>query len=373
MGCHSCVEVAKAKLQVVFTRDFLKLLVGGQILSLLICGTAITSQLLNSEHGINAPTAQSFLNYVLLTAVYCTQLCYRQGDNNFYNICRQRWWKYLLVALVDVEANYFVVKAYQYTTLTSVQLLDCITIPVVLLLSFVILKTKFFGNHVVGVVVCLIGVPLMIWADLRTGRSHSGGASDKLLGDMLCIVGASLYGVSNIAEEYAVRFYTRTEFLGLVGLFGSFICGIQLIIFEREELIKYEWSWQAILLLLGFAICLFSLYSLMPTIIRLSSAMAVNLSILTADIYSLLIGLFVFHYTFSFLYFLSFVTIVLGIVLYSLKKTGVVSSNDRYREFQNDDAQANDPEVNIEDDDVDKIHETARRCLNGDHDNEPEA
>jgi len=30
---------------------------------------------------------------------------------------------YILVSVVDVEGNYFVVKAYQYTTVTSVQVL----------------------------------------------------------------------------------------------------------------------------------------------------------------------------------------------------------------------------------------------------------
>jgi solute carrier family 35 protein F1/2 len=38
-----------------------------------------------------------------------------------FPILKKRWWKYLLLGLVDVEANYTVVKAYQYTTLTSIQ------------------------------------------------------------------------------------------------------------------------------------------------------------------------------------------------------------------------------------------------------------
>ncbi len=58
--------------------------------------------------------------------------------------------------------------------------------------------------------------------------SHSADAKNKVLGDFLVIVGASFYGVSNVAEEYAVRHYTRVEFLGMLGLFGTFISGIQL-------------------------------------------------------------------------------------------------------------------------------------------------
>jgi len=36
-------------------------------------------------------------------------------------VCRNRGWKYALLALIDVEANFLVVKAYQYTNLISIQ------------------------------------------------------------------------------------------------------------------------------------------------------------------------------------------------------------------------------------------------------------
>lgn len=36
---------------------------------------------------------------------------------------RTKWWKYLIMGVADVEANYTVVKAYQFTSLTSIQVL----------------------------------------------------------------------------------------------------------------------------------------------------------------------------------------------------------------------------------------------------------
>ena len=48
-------------------------------------------------------------------------LCLFKGDENIYQILKTKWWKYLLMGLTDVQANYAVVKAYQYTTLTSIQ------------------------------------------------------------------------------------------------------------------------------------------------------------------------------------------------------------------------------------------------------------
>ena len=56
----------------------------------------------------------------------------------------------------------------------------------------------------------------------------------------------------------------------------------------------------AVLFVIGFGLCLFLLYNLMPVVIKLSSATVVNLSLLTADFYSLFCGLFLFHYKVSY-------------------------------------------------------------------------
>ncbi len=46
----------------------------------------------------------------------------------------------------------------------------------------------------------------------------------------------------------------------------------------------------------GFSAFMFSLYSFMPVVMKRTSATSVNLSVLTADLYSLFCGLFLFHY-----------------------------------------------------------------------------
>lgn len=46
----------------------------------------------------------------------------------------------------------------------------------------------------------------------------------------------------------------------------------------------------------GFSAFMFSLYSFMPVVMKRTSATSVNLSLLTADLYSLFCGLFLFHY-----------------------------------------------------------------------------
>jgi len=45
----------------------------------------------------------------------------------------------------------------------------------------------------------------------------------------------------------------------------------------------------------AFGLCMFLLYSLMPIVMRLSSATTVNISLLTADLYALFAGLYLFN------------------------------------------------------------------------------
>ncbi|NWT92868.1 S35F2 protein, partial [Urocynchramus pylzowi] len=292
-----------------------KTVILGQMLSLFICGTAVTSQYLADRFQVNAPMLQSFINYVLLLLVYTTVLVFRTGGDSVWQILKQRWWKYIIVGLADVEANYTIVKAYQYTTLTSVQLLDCFGIPVLMALSWFILRARYKLIHFVAVAICLLGVATMVGADILSGRQEGEG-SDVVIGDVLVLLAASLYAISNVGEEYIVKSLSRVEFLGMVGLFGTIISGLQLAIVEHKEIMKIQWNWKIALLFTAFALCMFGLYSFMPVVIKVTSATSVNLAILTSDLYSLFLGLYLFLYKFSGLYILSFVVIMVGFTLY---------------------------------------------------------
>ena len=115
------------------------------------------------------------MNYFLLCFVYCTALFCKGGDDGLVEVLRRRWWKYLLLAFIDVEANYMIVYAYQFTSLTSVQLLDCSTIPTVMLLSWLFLSVRYLISHIVGVCVCLVGIACLIWADILDEKGDTGG------------------------------------------------------------------------------------------------------------------------------------------------------------------------------------------------------
>uniref|UniRef100_A0A3Q3IRZ5 Solute carrier family 35 member F1 n=1 Tax=Monopterus albus TaxID=43700 RepID=A0A3Q3IRZ5_MONAL len=316
------------------SEDLLVTLALGQVLSLLICAISLISKYLANDFHANTPVFQSFLNYILLFLVYTTTLAVRQGEGNLLAILKQRWWKYMILGFIDIEANYLALKAYQHTTLSSVQLLDCFVIPVVLLLSWFFLLVRYKAVHFVGVGLCLLGIGCMVGADILLGRQQGFG-EQKLFGDLLVLGGATLYGISNVCEEFIVKNLSRVEFLGMMGLFGSFFSGIQLAIMEHKELLKVPWDWQIGLLYVGFSAFMFILYSFMPVVVKRTSATSVNLSLLTADLYSLFCGLFLFHYKFSGLYLLSFFVIILGLILYSSSSTYVAQDPRVYKQFRN--------------------------------------
>ncbi|XP_063758476.1 solute carrier family 35 member F1 isoform X2 [Eleginops maclovinus] len=274
---------------------------------------------------------------VFLTTSCCfwsTPPLWQSGKGNLLAILKQRWWKYMFLGLIDIEANYMVLKAYQYTSLSSVQLLDCFSLPVVLLLSCCLLLLRYKAVHFVGAGLCLLGVGCMVGADLLLGRQQGLG-EQKLFGDLLVLGGATLYGISNVSEEFIVKNLSRVEFLGMMGLFGSFFSGIQLAIMEHKELLKVSWDWQIGLLYVGFSGFMFGLYSFTPVVMKRTSAAFVNLSLLTADLYGLFCGLFLFHYKFSGLYLLSLFIIILGLVLYSTSSTYVAQDPRVYKQFRN--------------------------------------
>ncbi|EYB97623.1 hypothetical protein Y032_0139g2128 [Ancylostoma ceylanicum] len=291
----------------------------GQVLSLCLCGTGISSQLL-SNRGVNAPAAQSFTNYFLLCFVYCTALSCKAGEQGLLGVLRRRGLQYFLLALIDVEANYMIVYAYQFTNLTSVQLLDCSTIPMVLLLSWLFLSVRYLISHIIGVCICLIGIACLIWADILDEKGSIGG-NHRVVGDLLCLGGAMLYAVANVSEEFLVKQHSRMEYLGMVGLFGSLISGVQLAVLEHKNLAQLDWSAATIGCFILFAVSMFIFYSLVTVVLQKTSALMFNLSTLTADFYSLLFGLFLFKDTFHYLYFVSFLVVVTGSVIYSIRET----------------------------------------------------
>lgn len=322
-----------------------RLIAFGQLLAVLTCLTGLlTTELIQRK--VNVPTFQNLLNYLLLGCVY--------GGLGLWNgtlipALKKHWQQLLIIAVADVEANFIVVKAYQYTTFTSAQLLDCFSIPFVMILSWLLLKSKFSRRQLCGVSVCLLGMGGVIYSDAhRPGiRSEiSVPESNPVLGDTLCIVASALYACSNVGEEYSIRDIKVTHFLAGLGLFGTLIDGIQFIALELTTIQAINWDKQCIELLIGYSVTLFLLYSLTPVLIKSSSATLFNLSLLSADVYSLLMGMLLLKYNFYWLYFLAFAGILIGLIIYlwsgentALRSKVQINNDEEVNAYSNGDSE----------------------------------
>ncbi|THU62918.1 hypothetical protein C4D60_Mb01t10220 [Musa balbisiana] len=206
------------------------------------------------------------------------------------------WYYYLVLAVVDVEANVIVVKAYQYTSLTSVMLLDCWSIPCVILFTWVFLKTKYGFRKFAGVAICVAGLVIVVFSDVHASDRAEGGPN-PVKGDIFVIVGSTLYAVSNVGEEFIIKKADRVELMAMLGAFGA-----------------------VVLPFLGFAMAMFLFYSTVPVILKICGATLLNLSLLTSDMWAVLIRIFAYHQKVDWMYFIAFAAVAVGLVIYSVQR-----------------------------------------------------
>ncbi|KAL1928326.1 hypothetical protein VTP01DRAFT_2682 [Rhizomucor pusillus] len=295
---------------------FWRVLLLGQLLSICITGTSVISTILGNDFDFNAPTMQTFLVYALLALVYNPYAIYKRGFRGWCNQFWERGVYYFFLGWVDMEGNYLVVKAYEYTSMLSAALLDSWSTPVCLILSFIFMRVRYRWVQYAGVFVALCGMGMLVGSDAMTGSTFM--ASDPVKGNLFCILGATFYGISNTSVEYLSRKHPIYEVNGMFTLFAAIINLVQMVILERNEFSAFVNNSYAIALVIVYTICMFILYSLAPVLFRWGSAVLYNLSLLTSDFYSLIFGLGLFGYSVTVMYPFAYVVIILGIGIYHI-------------------------------------------------------
>lgn len=179
----------------------------GQALAFLMSVTGVsTTKLVNNNASYSL--LQSVTSYLFIFLVYFPMYVFvrvRYREVTFVDFTfLDRWYKYAILAVIDLEANYCVVLAYQYTDMMSVQLLNCFTVPCVLVLSFFILKMRFALTHIIGGVIAIGGLCFLVALD-ADGLSRNVGGNNEVLGDVLCLISSALYATSNVLTEWFIK------------------------------------------------------------------------------------------------------------------------------------------------------------------------
>eukprot|EP00127_Corallochytrium_limacisporum_P004528 Clim_evm28s166 gene=Clim_evmTU28s166 len=293
----------------------------GQLLALFLTGTAVTSQLLAKTYDVYLPTTQGLVNYVMLALCFGIVTLRNHGTEGIkqaFTRCKEDWAWYLVCVIADVEGNYMVVLAYQYTNLASIQLLDCLAIFSAMVLSRVLLRRVFSLYQYVAAGICVLGVVCLVVADVESTALPSGaGWKESLLGDGICTIGALLYGASNVTQEYIVRKYGTTHTLFTIGFWGLFLSIFQILILEYHELNQHLGSeWAVWGLIAGYSFFLFCMYATTPFLLKRANAVVFNLSLLSTDFYTLIAAVVIFAYHFSVLYLVAFLITISGLIYY---------------------------------------------------------
>ncbi|KAK8672152.1 hypothetical protein V6N13_110525 [Hibiscus sabdariffa] len=247
--------------------------------------------------GVDAPITQTSFTYFTLAVVYGSILL-RRGQK-----LRIPWYWYLALGFVDVQGNYLVNKAFQFSSITSVTLLDCWTIVWAIVLTYIFIGTRYSLWQLGGAVLCVLGLGLVLLSDAGVG---GGGGSKPLLGDALVIAGTVFFAMSNVGEEFCVKKKDRVEVVSMIGLFGMLVSGVELSILELKSLESVTWSTDIILALAGYTLSSFLFYTITPFVLKV-----------------------------DWLYFVAFALVVIGLVIYSTtEKDGVPEHGNHNGEYQ---------------------------------------
>lgn len=292
----------------------LRTLLAWQVLALMASGVSIFSTLLVNA-GVRTPCLQLLLNYICLAILHGSRLVSAGTLSTVWQQqSRERSLFYLCLGIIDVEANYLLVRAFQLTSTLSVQLLDCFAIPCVFALSYAVFGRRVSTSNLVGATVALAGMGTLVYVDVSGEKAN--GEPNASLGDVMVLFGATLYAISNVAEEWRAKKMTEhnvvDELLLYLGTVGSVVSAVQMLALKETAVLQTR----TVFYLAGSTLCLIMLYSFVPRLLRVSTAATMNLSFLTSDFWTLLASTVLFQHRFNLLYLASFATILIGLMLF---------------------------------------------------------
>lgn len=235
------------------------------------------------------------------------------------------WYTYLLLAILDVEANYLAMLSFQHTSLSSSMLLTSLSVLSTVLLRKVVFRSAKYGRkQLFGVLMCLVGGCLWLWEEFYHGgiaKVDSGLASasldtlhtvrqshmDIVYGDLLALSAACLYGLNDVLAEYFVKANNdRVEYLGMLGFFGAmFSFLVQVPLLEKDQVQQLfadittfdddgsssNTMVGTISLFLCFIVMLYSFYVSVTTFLSMYDATILNLSLQTGPLWAVVLSM----------------------------------------------------------------------------------
>lgn len=297
----------------------------GQILSLCLTAGGTLSHKLYHTYGLDVAALQMTLVYLTVAILFWLALVHFSVEYFWTRKLRTKIIATSLISLLDTAASLLVIHAVAYVSLPMRALLSTISTPVVMVLSYIFLRTNYKLLSVFGAALAVGGVVFASISQLSYTtdegfKVHLG--SDILMGYGMCSLSAVLYGVSNVYTEWVTKSGgSLLEYLALSSTFSTIWSMSYLLGFCTEELSSFKtiMTSMAGVYLCTCCLSLTLFYSLLPIVMLRSSAALFNLSLLTTNFYSLAVGYWLFDDSVDRSFFISFVMVMLGLILFNLR------------------------------------------------------
>jgi solute carrier family 35 protein F1/2 len=213
------------------------------------------------------------------------------------------WQAYLLLAILDLEANYLTMLSFQHTSLSSSMILTSLSVFSTLLFRRCVFgrtSVTYSWKKITGVFVSVVGACLWIRKDFYQSNSSSISSTggNAIYGDLLAICSALLYGLNDVLLEYTVKSNNdRIEYLGMIGLFGSLVSFfIQAPIFESTEITELLQNFPVVnfvggsgFLLCGFIVMMSYFYISVTVFLSSNDATILNLSLQSSPLWAVIL------------------------------------------------------------------------------------
>jgi len=270
---------------------------------------------------------------------------------------------YIIFTLIHVEANYCIYLAFRYTTITSVSLLDNLIIVSAMVGSRLLLRRIYRSSHIIGAIICVIGVVLNLLSDLKKAEIDPNMIDDdayqdeeeeypnRLTGDLIAIVGGLATGLYDVVIEFIVKdLGTVDEFLGIVGILGTIMSLFQALVLERNAVLKFfvkEWDdvdvadeyedyvdpfsaprtcsrSEGLILLAAYCIANYAFNTGICYFLTISESAFLTLSILTCDLWAVFFTMITEHVPPSPLFYIAFILVCIGVFIYEAAPSPLV-------------------------------------------------
>ena len=231
------------------------------------------------------------------------------------------WWKYALLALLDVAAAYFTLLALRYTTVTSWALMQPASLITVVPLSIFLLDASYTWKHLSSGLLAIAGLILLLLSDVHSDDDDAKHpAAIKLSGDLCALLGTSLYGANGVLVESVIKGNVpQYEVLSMMGGFG-FLYGLVAAI-SFGEISGHMFPTRAIPAYMAVTVTAnFAFYLLGIVVLQHAGAAVLQISLLSTNFWSVIGKIFIlggFH-TNVVGFFFALLLVISGVTLFTL-------------------------------------------------------